>query len=195
MIDRRSFDGDEVDHGDGDQDHASPGRRPAAIRACGSLGEIQPDAAGADDADDGRGARVELEIVEHLARDQREDLAGGGRSGSAAAASRRPRRRLRSPCGQSLRSPRRRACRRSRSPTRRWRATPAKGPSPTTLTHISAQISTSIERMTSKTRRTAKWTKLLGDHVLRGEKRQRETPAVAATSVPRKAMATVSPSA
>ena len=36
--------------------------------------EIEPDAAGADDADDGRGAGVRFDVVEHLAGDHRQHL-------------------------------------------------------------------------------------------------------------------------
>ena len=71
---------------------------------------------------------------------------------------------------------------------------PAKGPRPTTLIQISAQISTSTERTTSKTRFVAKRTRRLG-MALRAARNAAGSASTAAVSVPRKAMASVSPSA
>ncbi len=68
---------------------------------------------------------------------------------------------------------------------------PAKGPSPTTLIQMSAQISTSTERMTSSPRRTAKRAKGFGT-TLRAARKAIGNAIRAAVSVPRKAMPNVS---
>ncbi len=71
---------------------------------------------------------------------------------------------------------------------------PAKGPRPTTLIQISAQISTSTERITSRPRRTAKCANGLGT-TLRAARNATGKARIAAVSVPRNAMPSVSPSA
>ncbi len=68
---------------------------------------------------------------------------------------------------------------------------PAKGPRPTTLIQISAQISTSTERITSRPRRTAKRAKGFGT-TFRAARKATGKANSAAVSVPRKAMPRVS---
>ena len=74
-------------------------------------------------------------------------------------------------------------------------STPAKGPSPTTLIQISAQISMSTLRMVSSERRDRKCSDALGDDVRAARKADAAAPAPPPARVPRKAMAIVSTSA
>ena len=73
-------------------------------------------------------------------------------------------------------------------------STPAKGPSPTTFTQISAQTSVSTPRSVSKPRR-AKKRRICETVVLRAAMRLSGKAMMAASMVPSRAMATVSPSA
>ncbi len=70
-------------------------------------------------------------------------------------------------------------------------STPAKGPRPTTLIQISAQISVSTPRIESENRRAMKRTMAFA-MVLRAARKPSGKDRIAASSVPKKAMATVS---
>ena len=70
---------------------------------------------------------------------------------------------------------------------------PAKGPSPTTLIQISAQISVSTLRMVSRKRRVTK-RKTQPGMTLRAARKPNGRASGAASSVPRNAMARVSAS-
>src|SRR6266436_9923665 len=66
--------GNPVDRGDRDQNHQDQERHLLPFEHADLLGQLQADAAGADDADDGGRARVRLDKIEHLARDDRQHL-------------------------------------------------------------------------------------------------------------------------
>ena len=121
------------------------------------LGQLQADAAGADDADDGRRARVGFEEIEHLPGDDREHLRqqakAHGHAGVAAACQHGfPRRCFLSAASiaseNSLPS--------APESDTAIASTPANGPRPTTPTKTSAQIRASTPRMVSRQRRIAK---------------------------------------
>src|SRR5258708_36803060 len=63
-----------VDRGDRDQDHQDQERHLLPFQHADLLGQLQADAARADDTDDRRRAGILLDKVEHLARDDRQHL-------------------------------------------------------------------------------------------------------------------------
>jgi hypothetical protein len=71
---------------------------------------------------------------------------------------------------------------------------PAKGPSPTTLIQINAQINVSTLRNVSRLRRLRKLIRRLAT-TLRAARNPNGMPRMAASKVPRDAMASVCPSA
>ena len=157
---------------------------------------MQADAAGADDADDGRRAGVGFEVVEHLARDHREAPAGSGRSGARAGSlppvETTPSIGLRSAFSIASENslPNAPKSRRSDGEHAGERAEPDDvDQDQRPDQHVDA--ADRVERRGA----TAKCTKMFGDHVLGGEECRPGTPARAAASVPRNAIASVSPSA
>ena len=137
------------------------------------LRQVQADAAGADDADDGRRARVGLEEIQHLAGEDRQHLRHD------AEADRAPAGRRRWPATPS--TGRRSAVSiasdislaKAPKSAEAIASAPANGPSPTTLIQISAQISVSMLRMVSRPRRVSEMQQPVGDDVARGEEAER----------------------
>src|SRR5690606_22391028 len=66
--------GEPVDGGDRGEDQQNQERHAVPFEHADLLDQMQSDATGTDDADDGRGARVRFEEVEHLREHYRQNL-------------------------------------------------------------------------------------------------------------------------
>ena len=171
--------------GDGDQDEHDDERGLLQLERADRLGEMQADAAGADDADDAGRARVRFEDSTGPGSPARERPRAGCRSGCRARGCRRSRRCLRPACGRPPPSPRRTACRTMPMSAVMMASAPANGPSPTTLIQISAHTRISTLRMVSSERRDRKRTTRWAV-TLRAASRASGRASTAADSVPRK---------